>query len=81
MTFTIELPADAEAKLTQKAKAAGVDVPTLVERVLQAEACRPSLEEMLKPVHEAFEQSGMGEDELSELLVKAKKQMRAERKR
>jgi hypothetical protein len=79
MTLTIQLPTEDEARLAMKAKSAGVDLSTYVERLLKAEISRPALDEMLKPVHDAFVGSGMSEDGLSELLVKAKKQMRAER--
>jgi hypothetical protein len=78
MSLTIQLPLEDEARLVLKAKRAGVDVPTYVERVLKAEISRPPLEELLKPVWDAFADSGMSEDELSDLLVHAKKQMRAE---
>ncbi len=80
MSLTIQLPTEDEACLALKAKHAGVDLPTFVQRVLKAEISRPSIEELLKPVHDAFADSGMSENELSELLVQAKKQMRAERR-
>jgi hypothetical protein len=80
MTLTIQLPIEDEARLTMKAKQAGMDLPTYVERVLRADVSRLPLEEMLKPVGDAFAASGMSEDELSDLLVKAKKEMRAERR-
>ena len=80
MSLTIQLPTEDEAELTMKAKRAGVDLPTYVQRVLKAEMSRPPLQEVLKPVQDAFAESGMSEDDLSELLVKAKKDMRAERR-
>jgi hypothetical protein len=80
MSLTIQLPIEDEARLALKAKQAGIDLPTYVERVLKAEMSRPALEEILKPVQDAFDSSGMSEDELSEMLVKAKKEMRAERR-
>ena len=80
MSLTIELPTEDEARLAMKAKHAGVDLPTYIERLLKAEMSRPPLEEILKPVRDAFAGSNMKEDELSELLVKAKKEMRAERR-
>ena len=79
MSLTIQLPVEDEARLALKAKHAGVDLPTFVERVLKAEVSRPPLEEILRPVQDAFAESGMSEDELSDLLVKAKKEMRVER--
>ena len=80
MSLTIQLPREDEALLAMKAKHAGVDLPTYVERVLKAEMSRPPLDEILKPVQEAFVESGMSEDDLSELLVRAKKEMRADRR-
>lgn len=55
-------------------------MPTYVERLLEADATRPPLDQILKPVRDAFEASGMSEDELSNILVKAKKDMRAARR-
>jgi hypothetical protein len=80
MSLTIQMQLEDEARLAMKAKDAGVDLPTYVERVLKVEISRPPLDEMLKPVWDAFADSGMSEEELSELLVSAKKQMRAERR-
>ena len=80
MTVTIQLPVEDEARLAMKARQAGVDLPTYLERLLKAEVSRPALDEVLNPVRDAFAESGMSEDELSDLLVKAKKQMRAERR-
>jgi hypothetical protein len=80
MSITIRLPIEDETRLATKAKSAGLDLPTYVERVLKAEVSRPPLEEVLKPVHDAFAESGMSEEALSDLLVKAKKEMRAERR-
>jgi hypothetical protein len=80
MSLTIQLQMEDEARLALKAKHAGVDLPTYVERVLKADVSRPPLEEILKPVHDAFVKSGMSEDDLSDLLVKAKKDMRTDRR-
>jgi len=79
MTLTLEL-ADAEQRmLAQKAAAAGLDVQTYVERILRVAATRPPIDEVLRPVREAFRKSGMTEEELGDLLEEAKHQMRAER--
>ena len=80
MSLTIQLPVVDEARLVIKAKDAGVDLPTYVERVLRAEISRPPLTDILKPVQDAFVDSGMSEEDLSELLVRAKKEMRADRR-
>ena len=80
MMLTIQLPIKDEVRLAKKAERAGVDLKTYIERVLQADISRPPLEEILKPVRDAFAESGMTEEDLSDLLVKAKKEMQAERR-
>ena len=40
MTFAISLSPTAEERLAKKAKAEGIDLPTLVERMVEAEAER-----------------------------------------
>jgi hypothetical protein len=40
---------------------------------------RPSIDQVLQPIRDAFDASGMTEDELVDLLVKAKKEMRKDR--
>ncbi len=78
MTLTLNIPPEAEARLTEKARSAGMDVPTYAERILQTEAHRPPLREISGPIATAFEASGMTEDQLADLLEDAKHQ-RADR--
>ncbi len=80
MTLTLKLPDEDEQRLAAKAKAAGVDLRTYVECIVRAAASRPAIEEVLRPVREAFRASGLSDDELGELLEKSKHEMRAERK-
>jgi hypothetical protein len=80
MTLTLNL-ADGEARrLAEKALAAGVDVQTYVERIVRAAVTGPPLDEVLRPVHDAFRASGMSDDELGELLEQAKHDLRRERR-
>ena len=79
MTLTLQIPPEAEARLIEKARSAGMDVPRYAERILETEARRPTLGEISGPIAAAFQESGMSEDELGDLLEKAKLQMRAER--
>jgi len=80
MTLTLNLAEKDEQRLTEKARAAGVDVQTYVERIVRAAACRPALDEALRPVREAFQKSGMTDNELGDLLEDAKHKMRAVRR-
>jgi hypothetical protein len=79
MTLRLHL-ADQEAeRLSEKARAAGLDVRTYIERLIHLAASGPPLSEVLAPVREAFHASGMSEDELGDLLEQAKHEMRHER--
>ena len=77
MTLEISISSEAEARLREKAAAVGADVAAYAAGVLERSAKRPvSLEEISGPIAEEFRQSGMTEDELSELLETAKHNMR-----
>jgi hypothetical protein len=78
MTLTLELPDEDQQLLAQKAAAAGLDVQTYVQRIVRVASARPPIEEVLRPIREAFEKSGMTEEELGDLLEKAKHEMRAD---
>ena len=67
MTLNVEIPELIEAKLAEKARASGVDLLTYARRVLQADALLPSLDEILKPVHDKFARTGMSIDEAADL--------------
>jgi len=78
MTLQISLSPVAEARLRQRAVASGQDVSSYAQRLLDEALRKPTLDEILAPVREEFETSGMTEDELSELLETAKHEMRLE---
>lgn len=80
MTLNIHLAPDAANRLTAKARDAGVDVAEYAARLLESEALRPTLREISGPVEEAFAASGLTDEQLGELLEKAKHEMRAERR-
>jgi hypothetical protein len=80
MVLSVTISSETEAKLRAKAAAAGVDVATYAARQLELLAKRPkSLHEISGPIGEAFSQSGMSEDELTEFLETEKHAMRDER--
>jgi hypothetical protein len=78
--MVLRVPISAEARLSVKAKAAGVDLSTYVARYLEM-VIQPSrsLREISGPIAEAFKASGMTEGELGDLLEEEKHAMRAER--
>jgi hypothetical protein len=77
---TLHLSKDAEAKLTERAAAAGKPlgeyISTIVESVVEAPR---TLAEISGPVYQRFLDSGTTDEELSEELEKAKHEMRAVR--
>ena len=80
MVLSLSISAEAEAKLREKAVAAGVDLATYASKTLERVASRPSLEEVLKPLRDEFNESGMSEEQLTEFLEEAKHDSRAERR-
>jgi hypothetical protein len=80
MTLHISISKELEDKLRAPAAATGQPVEQVVVRLVEECVDRPSLEEMLAPVRDEFEASGMSEDELTDLLERAKHEMRAARR-
>jgi hypothetical protein len=66
MTLSIEVPKSVEERLLAKARNAGMDLPTYAQRVLQADALLPPLEQTLAPIRESFARSGKSDDESAE---------------
>ena len=80
-TITISLSHELMSQLRVRASAEGVDVPTFAGRALQREATRPLLDDILKPVRDAFLASGMTDDELAVFLEAEVKAYRYENNR
>jgi hypothetical protein len=81
MVLKLSISAEAEATLKAKAEAAGVDVETYAAAIVEQSTTAPlSLREISGPIAQDFANSGMTEDELSDLLEEAKHAMRAEKR-
>jgi len=79
-TLQITLHAETEARLRERARQAGQDPSSYAAQLLHEAVRKPSLDEILAPVRQAFEASGMTEEELSDLLEREKHAMRAEKR-
>ena len=77
MTITIELPTQTERKLRLQAERKGQDLDTLVRSILEY-SVRP-LAETAAPLHEAFRQSGMTQDQLDDFTDELVREVRAEK--
>ena len=80
MTINITISPATEARLRERAAAAGQPVPEFVSQLVEQAAASPSLEEALAPIRREFAESGMSEDELTQVLEDAKHEMRHERR-
>jgi hypothetical protein len=75
----ILLPPDTETKLRERASAHGQDVSSYAAQLLE-EALNSPVDKLLASVREAYEQSGITEDESFEFLEAEKHAMRRERR-
>ena len=82
MTLSIQIPSTVEERLKARAAASGQDISSYVGSLVSHFADSPTpLEQLSGPIYQQFLQSGMTEDELGDLLERAKHEMRAERRR
>lgn len=63
MTLVLELKPEIEAALRKKALADGKDFQNYVIETLETKALKPSIDEILFPVRQDFEETGMSEEE------------------
>ena len=81
MTIQVPISREVEAKLRLRAEASGEDLTSFVARLVAHFAAPPtSLTVLSGPIFDAFKASGMTDDELGDLLERAKHEMRAERR-
>jgi hypothetical protein len=81
MTLHVSISPQTEAKLREKAAAVGVDVDRYAAGVLERAADQPlSIEAISGPIGKAFESSGLSEDQLTEMLERAKHDERTRRR-
>jgi len=72
MTITVNLPPATIQELQAEAVATGKDVDKLVHEAVQSKLARrkKTFAEVLKPIHDAVDESGMSEGEVQALLDK-----------
>jgi hypothetical protein len=80
MTLQIPLAPDEEARLRQRAAAAGKDVETFAREALIETIDRPTLAELLAPVHTETRRLGTSVEEVDAMLDGAREEARRERK-
>ena len=82
MALTISLPDDAEARLKERAVAAGQDVAHYLGQLITKELAAPlSLAEAAEPLARAVDAAGVTDDEFTSILVEARDAVRRDRRR
>ena len=74
--LNLTLPREVEEKLSQRAAAAGQSPEALATRMITDAVTAPLLDDTLAAVRRRFAESGMTEDQLSDLLEEEKHAMR-----
>ena len=67
MTLAIHLSPEATKLLRERAAALGLDAAAYATKIVEDDLKKPTIEEIMAPVHEYFRQSGMTEEEVMEL--------------
>jgi predicted DNA-binding protein len=82
MTITVNLPPATIEQLEAEAAATGKDVEKLVREAVETKLARrkQTFAEVLKPIHDAVDESGMSEEEVQALLGKELKAVRKDRR-
>ena len=81
MTITIDLPPATLEQLKAEAQATGKDIETVVREAVDAKLARrkQTFAEILKPIHDAVEASGLSQEEIDRLAEQAVAEARAAR--
>lgn len=88
MTITIELRPDEEQALRERARDSGRELPEYVHQVLdehirsiaRPEAAPKTFDQILAPIREGWQQSGMTEEEITALFKETRDEVRNERR-
>ena len=84
MTVTLELEPEVELTATEQAEEQGLPLDKYVEIVVKEavkqrqrvkQLAQKSFREILAPIHQGFEESGMSEDEITEMFEKAREEV------
>jgi hypothetical protein len=79
MTLTIDFAPDEVARLRQRATQEGKDLGTFIHHAAMETVDRPSLAEVLSPIHEGTAQIGATVEEIDQMADQALAEVRRER--
>jgi pantoate kinase len=79
MTLDIELSPEAAKLLRERAAALGLDVATYAAKIVEEDLKKPTLDEIMAPVHDFVRKSGMTDAEIMDLGRAELKALRQEK--
>jgi hypothetical protein len=79
MELQINISAEAESKLKERAAAEGKDPTAYASELVEQAVKKPSLDAVLAPLRKEFEDSGMTDDQLLEQIMAAQAEYRKQR--
>src|SRR5205085_9893064 len=74
MVLKLEITRELECKLLERARDRGQDVTQYVQRIVEHELTRPTLDEFLAPLRDEVQRSGITDDELDALVEEAREE-------
>ena len=80
MTLQINFAPQEEAKLRDRAAAAGKDIETFIREAALEKADRPSLAEVLAPIHDDTVKRGITLDQVDDAIRRARAAYRGQRR-
>jgi hypothetical protein len=81
LPLTLRLSKKTQEQLIERASASGTDLSRYVSIIVEQSTSEPMpLEEISGPIYQRFLESGMSDDQLSDLLEKEKHEARAEKR-
>ena len=76
MSITIRLSPNEEKRLAERAALSGRDLPGYIQLLIERDLhVAPTLDEVLAPVRQQFEDGGMTDDELGALVEEAREEV------
>lgn len=81
MSLTITLKPETEAKLKNRANANGYDIDGYIEMLVEEDSDKMrTIDEIFAPFRKNIKESGISEEDLDALFLKARKEVYAEKK-
>jgi hypothetical protein len=79
MEITFTIPDEVARQLFSRASKEGKDVSTFMAKVAEREAKKPTLDELLAPVRKQFAESGLNDEDLTDIVREERRAIQKEK--